>query len=64
MPSDEENIQKIIQKTGEIPINDNVKELYVCFNKIIKEALEHINSQDLQQDLQQDYSQDLETTVI
>jgi len=64
MPSDEENIQKIIQKTDEIPINDNVKELYMCFNKIIKEALEHINTQDLPQDLPQDLQKDLGTTAI
>jgi len=64
MPSDEENIQKIIEKSGEIPINNNVKELYMCFNKIIKEALEHINTQDLPQDLPQDLQKDLGTTAI
>ena len=40
MPSDEENVQKIIDMLGGIKIDDNVKELYMCFNEIIKEALD------------------------
>ena len=39
MPSDEENVRKIIDKLGGIDVNDNVKELYVCLNETIKEAL-------------------------
>ena len=61
MPSDEENVQKIIDKLGGMEINDNVKELYVCFNEIIKEALDlsQGSPQDLPQGLPQDLSQDL-----
>ena len=54
---DEGLIQEIIQKAGEIEINDNVKELYVCFSEIIKNALDL--AQDLPQDLAQELPQEL-----
>ena len=62
MPSDEENVRKIIDKLGGIDVNDNVKELYVCFNEIIKDALDL--SQDLPQDLPQGLPQKIRTTDI
>ena len=66
MPSDEENVQKIIDKLGGMEINDNVKELYMCFNEIIKEALDlsQGSPQDSSQDLPQGLQQKLRTTDI
>ena len=70
MPSDEENVRKIIDKLGGIDVNDNVKELYVCFNEIIKEALDlsqgspQGSPQGLPQDLAQGLSQKVRTTDI
>ena len=62
MPSDEENVQKIIDMLGGIKIDDNVKELYMCLNEIIKDALDL--SQGSPQDLPQGLPQKIRTTDI
>ena len=58
----EEQVKKIIGKLDEIKINDNVKELYICFNEIIKEALDL--SQGSLQELPQELPQGNGTSEI